>query len=237
VLDDEGTVLLDVLVAERLNADVGDTITVGRAEPRRLRVGGVVRSVTGDKVVMSYATARPMFGELVPTHVLVRARSDTELASIRRDLEQRFAAEELTIWTSLEGEQASRREVARTLDAETTLLVALTGLTFLGVLNVFAANVADRKERLALQTLLGSTRRQHVRTIVLEASSLTAAATLLAVPLGLLLSRSYVRGVQVPLGWIALVAAGALLAAVVVSVVPARTASRTNVKEIIVLPA
>jgi putative ABC transport system permease protein len=212
---------------------------------RAFRVADVYSDFSNDRgtVVMDRPAFLSLFHDPAASNVAVRAAPGVSPEQLRDRIlsaaRGRFA---FTILTN----RTLRREVMRVFDRTFAVTYGLEAIALavavLGVLNALFALVLERRRELALLRVLGASRRQIRRSIVLEAGLLGFCSLVLASACGaafaavliLVINRQsfgWTIRAHVPAGELAAAFALALAAAFAASWAPARLAERADPAE------
>jgi len=223
-----GVVLLDPTTAANAGVVDGGTVTVpwGRATARVAKVGAPVAPVSD------------VSGRQGRAVVWLRMADDADPDEVSNAL-NRAAADEGGLQVS--SPAAARAELDRAVDAILLVTIGLLAVAVLialvGVGNTLGLSVIERTRESALLRALGLTGRQLRGMLAVEAAVLSAVAVVLGVAMGIgygwagiatLFADIADDGVPLVVPWarIALVAAVAIVAGLLASVLPARRASR-----------
>jgi putative ABC transport system permease protein len=167
----QGDVVVGAALAQRKGLRVGDRLVLGTPHgPAPLRIADTAVSYTGGGLVVciEWSVAQRLFGGDGADAFVVHARAD-DLAAVRPRLEEVARQHGLLLHSAL--------EVRRTLDAAVAGVVGslwgLLALGFvvaaLGIANTLAMNVLEQTREIALLRVVGMTRRQVRRTILVQA--------------------------------------------------------------------
>lgn len=222
-----GVMLLDPTTAANAGVVDGGTVTVpwGRATARVAKVGAPVAPVSD------------VSGRQGRAVVWLRMADDADPDEVSNAL-NRAAADEGGLQVS--SPAAARAELDRAVDAVLLVTIALLAVAVLialvGVGNTLGLSVIERTRESALLRALGLTGRQLRGMLAVEAAVLSAVAVVLGVAMGIgygwagiatLFADIADDGVPLVVPWarIALVAAVAIVAGLLASVLPARHAA------------
>lgn len=194
-------VFLSASAAQWLALDTGDTIALqSGVEAVRWRVGGVLRELEPRVAIMDIAAAQSAFDRLGRlSRVDLRLRPGVGVDAFAAALRARLPAG-VTVARpeTVAGASASLSRAYR-VNLNVLALVAL----FTGALLVFstqALSVVRRRAQLALLRVLGVTRRELVRLLVLEGGFVGVAGAVLGLLLGAVLANVALRLVGADLG-------------------------------------
>jgi putative ABC transport system permease protein len=184
----------------------GETVTLPTpAGAHAFRVAAVYYDYSTDRgvVVMDRGTFRHHYGDLPPTGLTayLRAAADPDAvrADILRDMDE---GHRVFIYTN----RGLREEVLRIFDSTFAITYALEAIAvfvaMLGVAGTLLTLVIERRRDLSLLRLVGASRRQVRRMVVIEAGLIGAVSQAIGLAVGLALSLVliYVINVQ-SFGW------------------------------------
>jgi hypothetical protein len=249
-LQGQGQVVLGAMTLAQLHKRVGDVVTVSDGGPRpfRLRivgtatlpsmgVSGTLHTEMGTGAVLPYQDIPGAVGN-EPNTVLVTLRPGADLAAQQKLLQRIVPAD-------VGGVVLPVQRPAEIVDYRSmgTAPAILAGALALGALSslllTLMASVRARRRDLALLKTLGFTRRQLSATVAWQSTVAMTVGAIVGVPLGIALGRalwdlfarqiSVVPEPTVPALTVVLIVAGALLTAILVSLLPGRVAGRTPV--------
>ncbi|MFL9966055.1 FtsX-like permease family protein [Paraburkholderia sediminicola] len=241
------TVFLSSAAQQWLNVKTGDDIALQSGTSIvRLRVaGGLVRTRPGQRLaVMDIASAQWQFGKVGKlSRVDLQLDRGVDRERFRRDLQARLGKQ----WVIAEARDAESRtdrlSRAYRINMNVLALVALFTGAFL-VFSTQALGVVRRRAQFAMLRVLGLTRGQLLRQILLEGALLGVLGSLGGLALGYAMASAALRffgsdlgggyfpGVQPQVGFEPLASAGFLMLGIAVSVVgslaPALEAARAR---------
>ena len=250
--DDEVAMGVETLAA--LDRSVGDTVTAevgGSGAPARdfrvvgttLLPAGLDTELTfGTGAVVTLAGARETMGGPVeavyPDQFLVELADDADPAEALDTLGRDFGE------GSLEPKPAADVANLERVQGLPRLLAALVGLFALGTLtNVLVTSVRRRRRDFGTFAAIGFRRRQLAGTVCWQATTFAVVAVLVGVPLGTAAGRTVWMLVMDTIGSttaptfpgtaLAAVAVGAIFAANLIALVPARSAARTRPAQVL----
>jgi putative ABC transport system permease protein len=131
-----------------------------------------------------------------------------------------------------------RRQTAADLDPALRVYYSLFGLMIVialfGIVNTLALSILERVRELGLLRVLGMQRHQVRAMLRWEAATVAATGTAVGLALGALVGWATTRALnlsaaEVPVGRLAVCAAGAVLASMLAAAIPARRAARVDV--------
>ncbi|MHC0429621.1 ABC transporter permease [Streptomyces sp. O3] len=193
----EGEIVLDARTADRAGYRVGDTVrfaTVGPTLTKKL-VGTVTTddpAVTagGTLALLDTATAQKLF--LSPGYfdeIVVSAKPGTDQRALTAEVGDVLPAEGVKAVSGEELADEQARMIAQDSSALTKTLLVFAGIAlFVGVFliaNTFTMLIAQRSREIALMRAVGASRRQVVRSVLIEAGLLGLAASAAGFALGL----------------------------------------------------
>ncbi|MEV6673965.1 FtsX-like permease family protein [Streptomyces sp. NPDC051162] len=180
-------VALPESVAHRIHRGVGDgmRLWLGDGSVADVRVVALFKSRPGyDTVLTSAELLAPHTTAGLPTQILVRAASGTDLSAVAGPGMKISGRDEVT---------AAHARDNRTQASVNYLVVGmLVAYTVLSVVNTTAVSVGNRRKEFALQRLVGATRGQVLRMMTVEG--------LLVAGVGLLLGTAAAATTLVPFG-------------------------------------
>lgn len=242
-----GAIAVPESVARQLDVDVGDSVTLDTIEgPRPFEVVATFASVGSSRAATSFSVVamgirdgRSLFAVDDPVEIHVRTARGVSPDTVAARIEDRLGDEVgFVLFTAAEvkalmGEQIDALRLALSVIIGASAIVSAVGLA-----NMLAMAMLDRRREIGMLRAVGAFRRQIRSMAVIEATALVLVATVLAVPLGSLISRPVVDAASAafgnavdytyPLTWLPVVAVIAVLVGVVASVVPARRSARID---------
>jgi putative ABC transport system permease protein len=235
------SVVVSEAFSMRYDTHPGDTITLDTpAGPRPFAVVAVYYDYALDRgvVIMDRRTFVRYFGDLAPSGIAAFLRDGADPETVRGEILERLAeGHRVFIYTN----SALRREVLRVFDSTFTITYALEIIAIivavLGVGATLLTLVVERRHELSMLRLIGATRRQVVRVVVIEAALIGGASQAIGLVVGFALSiiLVYVINVQsfgwtiqfrVPAAFLAQVSVAVVIATTLAGVYPARRAAR-----------
>jgi putative ABC transport system permease protein len=190
---------LDQKTYEEQGFHVGDRVKiVGDQGARRYTLTGAARfgkdsSVAGLPVaIATLPTAQAMSGQRGKLDgISVAAADGVSPAQLRGRVRAALRGEPVTVRTGAENSAARASDLEQSFSFFRTALLVFGGIAlFVGafvIYNTFSITVAQRTRELALLRMLGATRRQVLRSVVLEAAIIGLMASLLGLLAGLAL--------------------------------------------------
>jgi putative ABC transport system permease protein len=225
----------------KYDKNVGDVVALPTAHGiRRFPITGVYRDYSNDRgvVVMDRKLFVSAFDDRALNTVVVYLKRGVKLEDARVNLEAAFGPK-YHAFAVTNGE--IRHEVMTIFDQTFLITYALLGIAIvvavLGIVNTLAALIIERQRELALLRVLGMSRAELRRMIVLESSMLGLASTVVGLAMGYVLSFILIFVInKQSFGWTiefhtpARLIAGSLaitfLAAATAGLLPARLAQR-----------
>jgi putative ABC transport system permease protein len=174
-----------------------------------------------------------------PLYVAIRTSGDVDPATqqVRQILESRHRPGALYKVDNLRSLLAAARQISFGLTI-VLLLVSAIALTISGIfiMNIMLVTVTERTREIGLRMALGATRRQIREQFLLEASTMSFLGGVLGIFAGVavpLAARQLVRGVEIPISALSIVAAlfVSCSVGVVFGILPASRASQLNPTE------
>lgn len=194
----------------------------------------------GTMTVLSAATLEELAPGSPVVGIWARVGDGAAAADVVVDVQDALAAVSTDAVPFVTGLAAEREGFTQIVDTLLAIVVGLLGvavvIALVGVANTLSLSVIERRHEHALLRAMGMTRRQLRGTLMVEGTLIAVVGTLLGTVLGLLYgwagSAVLLGGTgdlvpAVPWGHLGAVAAVALLAGMVASVLPARSAART----------
>lgn len=229
----------DVHVGSVLDLPLGDRTV-------RVVVAGIYYDYSSERgwVIFDRSTLLKYLPGQPPTNLAIYVRKDADTGEVRHALEQRLAKYRVVVAPN----RALRQNAVTVFDRTFAITYALEGVAIvvamLGAANSLLAMVLDRRREFGMLRYLGADPAQIRRMILLEAGFLGAAANVLGLALGFVLSlvliyvinkQSFGWTIQFhpPLALLGGASALVLAATVVAGIFPARAAARLNPIEVI----
>ncbi|QBF47172.1 ABC transporter permease [Janibacter limosus] len=196
-----GEVVVDTTTAERAGYTVGDEIplvTTGKVPRITATLVGTMTFGEGGMAgasiaVFDTATMQKYFmdGKDEYSSVWVTAKDGVSQGELRSQAEP-LAPEGFKAWTGKSLADANQNDVQQALGFITTFLLVFAGIAlFVGsflIINTFSILVAQRGRELALLRAIGASRRQVVRSVLVEAFVVGLVGATLGLLLGVLLA-------------------------------------------------
>ncbi|GHI06222.1 ABC transporter permease [Streptomyces cellostaticus] len=219
--------------ADRLGVSVGDTVrlTLGDGTPATLKVAALyTRGLGYGDLTLSHALVAPhVDNPMGPLYVAAPGLTRAELSALVA------AVPSVTVMDH------ARAVAASAPDAEVNYVAMglIIAFSAIAVINTLGMSTADRSRELALLRLVGTTRRQVLRVLRLEALAALAIATVLGTGIALLTLTAFATGMTgsplpyiPPLTYLGVLAPTAALA-LTATALPARLALRQRPAEAI----
>jgi len=240
-------VAIDRGTSKKFHFDVGDTVTVqGDAPAKQYKVSGVATlgdrdSLGGSRlVVMTLPEAQRMTGRNGYDSISVATGDPNGVkASLQRELGKDF-----NVRTGKEAAEDQAQDLSDALGFLRTALLVFAGVALLVggflIFNTFSVTVAQRTKELALLRVIGASRRQVLRSILLETFVVGVVASILGILVGFALAPALaglLKAFGIDLGTQGLVIKGStviigllvgVIATMVSGFVPARRATRVQ---------
>ncbi len=240
------SVIVSEAFASKYGTSPGDTLTLPTpVGPRAFAVVAVYYDYAVERgvIVMDRGTFAKYFGDLAPSGIAAFLRTDAEPERVRAEiLDSLDEGHRAFIYTN----GALRAEVLRVFDSTFVITYALeiiaVAVAVLGVAATLLTLVLERRRDLSMLRLIGATRRQVQRAVVIEAALIGAASQGIGLVVGLVLSvlLVYVINVQsfgwtiqfrVPYGFLTQVSAAVVVATALAGLYPARQAAQLVVTQ------
>jgi putative ABC transport system permease protein len=196
-----GEVALDTGTARREHLEIGDTVGVVATGPvRRYTIVGLVKygnvDSLGNATVAAFdlRTAQALFDKRGEVDSIAVARgTGVTPAAVRTAVAGALAATPTKVQTAGEADPFDFKGLESFVTFIKVFLLAFAGITlFVGafiIFNTFSITVAQRTREFALLRTIGASRRQVLRSVVLEAFVIGLAATAAGAGLGLLVAK------------------------------------------------
>lgn len=244
-----GTVRMDQHDAEWLGVSDGESITfrVGSAEaPAADEATEVELQVEIDTsrsfpMMVSAQDMDTMAPDVSPAHAWLRIADGANELDVVRDVQDAVAEVSGGAAPWVSGEAAERAALDQVIETLLAVIIGLLGvavvIAVIGVANTLSLSVIERRREHALLRAVGMTRGQLRGSLVVEGVLLAVVGTGLGTVAGLVYgwagSSIVLSGVGdmhlvVPWGYVAACAAGAVIAGVLASVLPARSAAKAK---------
>ena len=240
-------VAIDRGTSKKYGFNVGDTVTVTSDAPaKRYKVSGVATldgkdNLAGAKlVVMTLPEAQRMTGHDGYDSISVSTGSnspDTVKAALKQELGSDF-----TVRTGKEAAEQQAQDLSDALGFIRTALLVFAAVALLVggflIFNTFTVTVAQRTKEFALLRVLGASRRQILRSVLIETFAVGVISSILGVLVGIALApglAAMLKAFGIDLGTTGLVISPStviigliigVLATMVSGFVPARRATR-----------
>src|SRR5262245_53201226 len=240
-------VAIDRGTSKKFHFDVGDTVTVqGDAPAKQYKVSGVATlgdrdSLGGSRlVVMTLPEAQRMTGRDGYDSISVATGDPNGVkAALQRELGKNF-----NVRTGKEAAEDQAQDLSDALGFLRTALLVFAGVALLVggflIFNTFSVTVAQRTKELALLRVIGASRRQVLRSILLETFVVGVVASILGILVGFALAPALaglLKAFGIDLGTQGLVIKGStviigllvgVIATMVSGFIPARRATRVE---------
>jgi putative ABC transport system permease protein len=242
----------EIVLAEHLAEDqglaVGDEfeMTFANTGDQRLRVSGFLSDddaqVLSTDYIVSLDTYDEHFAEHLDANVFLKLADGVQVADAKEEIEELLSDFPTADVRDQEAAAAGRASmVEQILGLATVLLMLAVAIGLLGIANTLALSVTERKREIGLLRAAGMTGAQVRRMLRAEAMLMALLSVVVGLVLGggfalttvLMLSRTTPMAFEIPVGVLATLAAGTVLAGLLAGVAPARRASRIDVLDAI----
>lgn len=238
-------VIIPAGTAERVGADLGDTITMGTlAGPVDFEIAAVAELINiPSEFVVDLDLGADLFGATANDSVLVRTDPGSEPTEVRERIETELGDRAtFIVSTSAELKADTRAQVGAGINSFFVLLLLAGVVGTFGLANTMAVSMLQRYREIGVLRAIGARRRQIRAMAIIEALTLVTVALVLALPLGALVSRPLLNTTQAQLGditvhyetpWIVMpiLAVVGVVVAVIAAAWPARRATRLDIDE------
>jgi putative ABC transport system permease protein len=196
-----GEVVIDAGTAGRQHLKVGDTVgVVARGPLQRFKIVGFakfgnVKSLgTATVAAFDLRTAQTMFAKRDQVDsIWVAGKPGVAPATVRHAVAGALAATSTKVQSAKEADPFDFKGLESFVTFIKVFLLAFGGIAlFVGafiIFNTFSITVAQRTREFALLRTIGASRRQVLRSVVLEAFIIGVAATAIGAALGLLIAK------------------------------------------------
>ncbi|HEX8054437.1 MAG TPA: FtsX-like permease family protein [Thermoleophilaceae bacterium] len=238
-----GEVGVSRFTAARLDLKAGDTIPIATPTgTRRFRIAALFKDLAGfDTIQIEHSTYARYWNDRKVDRFAVLAQPGANLGKLRADLGRAVEAAGLD-GRVLEQQQAVEELVGGVEGlvslARSIQLVALV-VAALAIANTLFAAVIERRWEFGLQRVLGMSRSEVARTLLLEAGVIGLMGSVIGVVLGVAMGYVMVRAMTAGYSWdipfampwelIAFGLVGGVAIAAAAGVTPARIATRTSI--------
>lgn len=236
-------VIVPTATADRLELGAGDAITLNTLDgPVAFEIAATVElSNIPALFVTSSDVAQRLFGATGIEDILVRIDPATTPAAVRGAIEATLGDRAtFIVTTSSELKADTRAQVGGGVNSFLVLLFLAGIVGTFGLANTMAVSVTKRYREIGVLRAIGARRRQIRDMAIVEALTLVAVALVLALPLGMLLSKPLLDATRTQLGditvdyaipWaiVPILAVIGTAAAVLAAVWPARRAARLDI--------
>ncbi|MFK4086640.1 FtsX-like permease family protein [Kribbella sp. NPDC020789] len=240
--DGPGQVVVSERFLRQRGLAVGDTIALqARGKSVRAQIVGKAMYNSGDEVLSNWATLALIAPAARASTYEVNVKPGTDLDAVVKAIQAKDSG-------LVEGEgQDAGTFVAIVLATVVLLTLMLGTVAALGVFNTVVLNTRERRRDLGMLKSIGMTPAQVVVMVVTSMTALGALGSLLGIPLGILAHRLVVpamaNGAQIdlpgfmldvfPAGLLALLVLTGVLIAAAGAYVPARSAARTTIAQVL----
>lgn len=196
-------VIVPTATAARLDLRVGDAITLNTLDgPVAFEIAATVElSNIPALFVTSRDIAERLFGATGIEDILVRIDPATTPAAVRDAIEATLGDQAtFIVTTSSELKADTRAQVGGVVNSFLVLLFLAGIVGTFGLANTMAVSVTKRYREIGVLRAIGARRRQIRDMAIVEALTLVAVALVLALPLGMLLSKPLLDTTRSQLG-------------------------------------
>lgn len=241
-IEREGEVLVDKPLANRLSAEVGDTLSVLRfGDPVVLKVVGIC-----DRPALGILQKSSMIAMLSQVRDLAGVRDEVDSIDLQlatKSQQEKFVddrAKDLPPEAKLVTSASSAAGLARGVEASRLMLRLINGLVFLSagfiILTSLTSTVTERMRELAILRCIGTSRSQIAGSQLLAGLIVAAMGALIGTPIGLAMAYGLYRhfraaleaGFKPEMATLAAAIGSALLCGLLGAAYPAFRASRVS---------
>ena len=240
-----GTVVVSDDVAENAQIEDGDRLPVALADPvdggpaagsPTVELTAVVQPLGDWIVLVTPATLEELGTSGTPSLAWLRVAEVNDSTAVVQDVQDLTADTTLDIYGAALERALYQRAIDTVLAVVVGLLAVAVVIALIGVTNTLSLSVIERRRESATLRALGLTRRQLRASMAVEGALIAGVGALVGVVLGLVYgwlgSTAVLAGLadlelRVPWADLGLVLLVALVAGVLASVLPARSAART----------
>lgn len=244
-----GTVVMNRYDAEWLGLTEGDSVTFRVAsgdapaadDAIEIELQAVIDRDSTFQMMVSAQDMDTLAESAGPAHAWLRIADGADELDVVREVQDALSEVSAGATPWLTGEAAERAALDQVIDTLLTVIIGLLGvavvIAVIGVANTLSLSVIERRREHALLRAVGMTRGQLRGSLVVEGVLLAVVGTGLGTAAGLIYgwagSSIVLSGVGdmhlvVPWGYVAACAAGAVIAGVLASVLPARSAAKAK---------
>jgi len=240
--DGPGQVVVSERFLRQRGLAVGDTITLqSHGKSVRAQIVGKAMYNSGDEVLSNWATLGLIAPAARASSYEVNVKPGTDLDAVVKAIQAKDSG-------LMEGEGQDAGTFVAVVLATVVLLTLMLGtVAALGVFNTVVLNTRERRRDLGMLKSIGMTPGQVVVMVVTSMTALGAIGGLLGIPLGILAHRLVVpamaNGAQIdlpdfmldvfPAGLLALLVLAGVVIAAAGAYVPARSAARTTIAQVL----
>lgn len=235
--------ILPAATAERIGVDQGDSVVMQTLQgPVDFTVAATAALQNiPPALIVSSQVGESLFGAFDTESALVRIDPAFEPESVKTTIESELAGQgTFIVTTSSELKADTREQIGAGINGFFVLLLLAGVVGTFGLANTMAVSVYKRYREIGVLRAIGARRRQIQAMAIIESLTLVAVALVLALPLGIALSRPLLDTTREQLGdltihyetpWIIvpiLAVVGAMVA-VLAAIWPARRASQLEI--------
>jgi putative ABC transport system permease protein len=235
-----GSAIVPASLAERAGVRAGDTLRL-TVEGRSVQVQAKVTDLRWDAVLVTPGDLRAIAPKTATTMLWLRLDPAADPGSTVKSIQETIvSATGSQLSVPVAGAEVERKAYE---DVIGTLLLIVTGLlgvavviALIGVANTLSLSVIERTRESAVLRALGLTRRQLRAMLAVEGALIAGIGALVGIGLGVLygwagaasvIGGAFRPSLAIPVGELALLLAGGVLAGLAASALPGRRAART----------
>ncbi|MBW9211896.1 MULTISPECIES: FtsX-like permease family protein [Terrabacteria group] len=194
----EDGLIISEKVAQQLGAREGDVVTIENAVGKKFEVPirKIVVYYVQHGIWMNPATYEKIFHEkVVENSAFVKVKKNVSVADLEKKLLQRMDVKKIEFFRP---QIENFNQMILGLDAIVWVLIASSMLlAFVVLQNLISLNISERIREIATLKVLGFRKREIERYVFQENILLTALASLVGLPIGILLHRAIMTTIQV----------------------------------------
>ncbi len=238
-----GSVVIPESTASSLGVGVGDEVVLETTRgPAPFRIAATVElSNIPATLLVSKSDGAALFSVVADNEIQIRLAPDADASVVGDTLERELANRgPFLVVTTDELKADTRAQIGAGINGFFVLILLAGVVGMFGLANTMVVSVTSRLREIGVLRAVGARRAQVRRMVMIEAVTLVLVAVVLAVPLGIALSRPLLAAVQAtlvdttvdytfPLLVVPVLAVVGLAVAMLASLWPVRRASATDI--------